>query len=125
MNNTKRNLLIIVAVAVVIVCCVRINININTKDNYSDTTDVESDVEVLKSYYSELEKAHEEGNDISVSLSSSVLSISSNGIKHLDGTTTMLKAGEYAYYEADNELGFYILYTCNKKHSGHEYKIGE
>ena len=125
MNNTKRNLLIIVIVCIVIACGVRINININAKDNYSDTADVESDIDTLKSYYQELKKAHEEGNDVSVTLSNSTLSVSINAIKHIDVTSTMLKAGEYAYYEANNELGYYILYTCNKKHSNHEYKIGE
>ena len=125
MDKTKRNLLIIVVVAIVLVCGVRVNITINGKTDYSDTTNVESDIEVLKSYYEELEKAHEEGSDVSVTLSNSVLSVSINVIKHIDGSTTMLKAGEYTYYPSDNELGYYISYTCNQKHSAHEYKIGE
>lgn len=125
MNSTKRNLLIIVIVCIIVAGGIRINITINDKNDYDDTSLVESDMEALNSYYQELKKAHEQGEDISVSLSNSVVSINLNGIKHLDGTSTLLKAGEYAYYEANNELGFYFLYTCNQKHSIHEYKIGE
>lgn len=124
--NNKRNLLIIIVVVIVIAFGVRINITINGKTNYSDSKDVSSDVEALKSYYEELEKAYKEGNEKLVTLSNSVLSVSVNAIKHIDGTTTMLKVGEYAYYPSDyNELGYYILYKCNKKHSAHEYKIGD
>ncbi len=125
MNSTKRNLLIIVIVCIIVAGGIRINITINDKNDYDDISLVEGDIEALKSYYEELKKAHEQGKDISISLSNSVVSINLNGIKHLDGTSTLLKAGEYAYYEANNELGFYILYTCNQKHSIHEYKIGE
>lgn len=126
MNNNKRDLLIIIVVVIVIIFGVRVNITINGKTNYSDSADVNSDVETLKSYYEELEKAYEDGNEKSVTLSNSILSISVNAIKHIDGTTTLLKAGEYAYYPSDNnELGYYILYKCNKKHSAHEYKIGD
>ncbi len=127
MSKNTKNLLIVVCIAIVIVLCVRVNININTTDevDFKHEQLVENDLEVVKAYYDEIIDAYENGMDTSVYLSNDVLSIFSNRIKHFDGSTTMLEAGEYAYYKSDNKLGYYLLYKCDNKHSNHEYRIGE
>ncbi len=126
--NNKRNFLIIILVAIVIALTVRFNVNINitdSKGNSEHQDDVASDVKELEAYFEELEQAYKEGKDTSNFVSGDVVSLTTNGINHIDGTITMLKAGNYSFLPCNNDLGYYISYTCDQKHKSHQYKIGE
>ena len=114
MNKTNRKgftlaeLLIVVAIIAVLVA---IAIPVFTSQLHKSR--VAADLANMRAYYAEIQADYQETGKVNDKALEFNLNRNYIDYKHLDGSVSSLKAGQYVIQVAGENLGYSIVYTCN------------